>query len=617
MKFSRMIKVSALVGTLFLMTVSCEDELDTIGEGVVGGEPFTTGTVEYDVFAFNKSIAAVQTNRLPLYQLGTFNDPVYGKRKASIITQVTLSSSEPVFGDSSQATEDSSDSDDNDATIPENETVKEVYLYIPFQVPPSATRDSDGDGVEDELERTDADVSDPNSDWDGDGVTDLQEKNIGSNPFDADEDGSADDFIPNIYPRTFDLDSIYGNRTESFEIKVSRNTYFLRDLDPNTNFEERQRYFSNQDFSSFIGEELTITDEGKNIVVIDNQEMLFFADDDPDTEDVDESETVVESRLAPGIRVPLKPDFFQQNILDKEGQSELLSQSNFADFFRGIHITAGDADSEQLMFLLDLTEANITITYTYDDYNSEDGEVETAERDYVLNLLNVNSNTGGFIGNAINIFEEDALSPDIAGGLDNGENASRIYVKGAKTLTEIRLFEETLNGGGDIINQIKANNWIINEANLVFYVDRNTLDAGDAVVEPPRLYLYNAETNQPLYNIATESNTSDGPLGLYLNYDGILDKEESNKGIKYTIRITEHLNNIIVRDSTNASLGLTLTSDIDFIQVQEGMDGASQGIDVPVRASISPLGTILYGSNVDAANEDKKLKLQISYTEAN
>jgi hypothetical protein len=319
---------------------------------------------------------------------------------------------------------------------------------------------------------------------------------------------------------------------------------------------------------------------------------------------------VVATRRPPGIRVPLNPDFFQENILDKEGQPELLSQSNFANFFRGIHISAADTDSEQLMFLLDLTEANITITYEYQDYNAEDEDVETAERDYTLNLM------ADGIGNAINFYEEDPLMPDIEGALDNGENASRIYVKGAKTLAEIRLFEETLNGGGAIINQIRENNWIINEANLVFYVDRNAL--GDVVDEPPRLYLYNAETNVPLYRIATENIANEGPLGLYLNYDGIIDKE-NGRGVKYTIRITEHLNNIIVRDATNASLGLTLTSNIDvnFAAFREGMDTNGEGVDIPVMSSVSPLGTILYGSNVDAANEDKKLKLEIYYTEAN
>ena len=128
MRFSNIFKVSALFGTLFLLIVSCEEELDTIGEGVIDGEPFTTGKVEYDVFAYNKGITAVQTNRLPVYQLGTFNDPIYGQRKASIISQLQLTTGSPTFGDLSQASEDDPDNDQ------ENETVTEVYLNIPFLV---------------------------------------------------------------------------------------------------------------------------------------------------------------------------------------------------------------------------------------------------------------------------------------------------------------------------------------------------------------------------------------------------------------------------------------------------------------------------------------------------
>lgn len=613
MRFSKIVKVSAWVGTLFLLIASCEDELDTIGEGVVGGEPFTTGRRTYEVFAFNKSITAVQTNRLPLYQLGTFDDPVYGKRNASILSQLSLPNrvGDPVFGDSSQATEDTADSDSSASTVPEEETVKEVYLNIPFQIPPSSTKDSDADGVDDEF---DADPDDPTSDTDGDGVTDIAETNIGSNPLDPNEDGTADDFIPNVFSRTFDLDSIYGNRDASFEISVYRSNYFLRDLDPNTGFQEAQEYFSNQDFSSFIGEELTMADN--KTITIDNKEVLIFAEDDPDTEDVDESETVVASRRPPGIRVPLNPTFFQENILDKEGQSELLSQSNFNDFLRGIYITGTGMD--ELMFLLDLTEANITITYEYQDYDSEAEEVVPAERDFVLGLLL--SSNGITLGNAVNVFQDEELTPEIAGALDNGENASRIYVKGAKTLTEIRLFDDVVNGGASVINEIKANNWIINEANLVFYVDRETL--GDDTVEPPRLYLYNAETKQPILDPNTERNAinvvdaNSAPLGLFLNYDGILQKQDS-KGIQYTIRITEHLNDIIVRDSTNAVLALTTTSNIFFTGLQEGIGEGGQALDVPIRASISPLGTVLYGSNVSGSESDKRLKLEIFYTEAN
>ncbi|MDF0707171.1 DUF4270 domain-containing protein [Flagellimonas okinawensis] len=601
MRFSNVFKVSALVGTLFLLLASCEEELDTLGEGVIAGEPFTTGKAEYDVFAYNRGITAVQTNRLPLYQLGTYNDPIYGQRKASIISQLSLATTSPIFGDLSQASEDDADNDQ------ENETVKEVILYIPFQTAPSP--DADGDGIPDALE-SGGDAEDPNSDWDGDGVTDNQERVLGSNPYDADEDGTGDDFVPNIYPNRFDLDSIYGDRNQTFDLVVSRSNYFLRDLDPNSNFEEAQEYYSNQDFSSFIGEELTI--EGQNTVVIDDMEMLVYEEDDPDTEDVDESQTVVDTRVAPGIRIPLNPDFFQENILDKEGQPELLSQSNFKNFLRGIHLSGTDLD--ELMFLLDLTEANITITYEYDDFDPETEETITAESDFVLSFL-AGSAQSGFTGNAVNIFENEIMPVD----LESGENASRIYVKGGGTLTEVRLFDEIQNGGANIINQIKQNNWVINEANLVFYVDRDALTQAGSTVEPPRLYLYNAETNMPLYDISNEDITANsGPNSLryYPSHDALLEKE-NGMGLKYTIRITEHINNIIVRDSTNAQLGLTLTPNINLAVVQEAVDTDMQGVDYPIGATMSPLGTILYGSNVAPGEEAKKLKLEIYYTEAN
>jgi len=605
MRFSKIFKVSALVGTLFLLIASCESELDalTIGEGVIDGEPFTTGKIEYDVFTYNKGITAVQTNRLPLYQLGIFNDPIYGQRKASIISQLSLPNTSPEFGDLGQAEEDEADNDQ------ENETVKEVILFIPFQTAPSP--DSDGDGIPDELESGE-DADDPNSDFDGDGVTDNQERIIGSDPYNPDEDGTGDDFVSNIYPNRFDLDSIYGDRNQTFDIVVSRSNYFLRDLDPNSNFEEAQEYYSNQDFSGFIGEELTI--EGQKTVVIDDREKLVYAEDDPETDDVDESQTVVDSRIPPGIRVPLNPDFFQQNILDKEGQAELLSQSNFKNFLRGVHLTGTDMD--ELMFLLDLTEANITITYEYDDIDPETEEKVTAERDFVLSFLS-GSSQSGISGNAVNVFENEILPTNVASAVDNGENASRIYVKGGATLAEVLLFEDVENGGAEIINQIKQNNWVINEANLVFYVDREALDA--SVVEPPRLYLYNAETNFPLYDISNESvtpNTSTNPLRYYPNHDGLLERE-NDLGVKYTVRITEHINNIIVRDSANAKLGLTLTPNINLAAIQEAIGSDMQGVNYPLGAAMSPLGTVLYGSNVDPANEAKKLKLEIYYTEPN
>ncbi|MEL6484489.1 MAG: DUF4270 family protein, partial [Bacteroidota bacterium] len=150
MKGMRGMKISVLAVVLALMAWSCDEELRTIGEGVIGGEPFTTGSLEYDVFVYNKGLEAVQTNRLPIYQLGTFNDPIYGQRTARIVSQVAFQggSSNPTFGQLTQTQEDGGDSDEDPNTIQENETVDRVFLYIPYQLPPSSARDNDGDGVE-------------------------------------------------------------------------------------------------------------------------------------------------------------------------------------------------------------------------------------------------------------------------------------------------------------------------------------------------------------------------------------------------------------------------------------------------------------------------------------
>src|SRR5690606_18269247 len=157
---------------------------------------------------------------------------------------------------------------------------------------------------------------------------------------------------------------------------------------------------------------------------------------------------------------PLDKDFFQTNILDKEGQAELLNQSNFKNFIRGIHLSGTGLD--ELMFLLDISRASIRINYEYQDYDTELEEVVTAEKSYSLGFLA--STTEGVVGNAVNVFEGDPLPAHITDALDNGENASRIYLKGGVAMAEIRLFDELVNGGSQLIDQIRANNWIVNEA---------------------------------------------------------------------------------------------------------------------------------------------------------
>ena len=619
---------------IFGFLVSCEQDLTTVGAGVVGNEPFTTGQETYDVFVYNKNIEAVQTNKLPIYQLGVFNDPIYGKTNASVTSQMFLSVANPTFGAFSQEKEDKAgNSGESITTIEENETVKEVFLYIPFLTKSIAT-DSDGDGVVDEFDK----VPDSDNDNDGDGVLNSVEIASSTDPLDInsvdeDRDGLNDgDNAPiftNNFAKKIELDSIYVNGSNydifsksaipSFSLKVERSTFFLRDLDPNTNFQESQEYFSNQKFSPEFVSDLLFED----VVEISDEEILIANEDDSTTEDVDESLTF--SKLGPGIRIPLNNEFFQQNILDKEGSSELLSQSNFTDFIRGLHLSIEDGAGDDVMFLFDLKSTNITMTYTYSSYNtngtnditSDDTPNEVKENDFVFSFLS-QLQSGSVSGNAVNSIITENYGPQIIQALDNTENASRIYLKGGPgTYAEINLFEE--NGSENIVEQIRSENWVINEANLVFYIDRNQLDASGSLLDPPRLYLYNAENNFPLINPNTEQTdlTVNALFGTYLNYDGIIEKS-NGKGVKYSVKITDHINNLVVRDSVNATLALTLSSNIQNWNVAEAKVG---GVEkrIATTSNLTPLGTVLYGSNLPVTDPDydKRLKLEIFYTKAN
>ena len=615
MNFIKKWSLPALVGTLSVLTllVSCKEEDFTIGDGVTGEEPFTSEKATYDVFARNKGVQAVQTNKLGVYQLGRYNDPVYGTTEAKITSQVQLSSVDPTFGSYTQDTEDDADTDSSVLTIEEEETVTSVYLYIPFLTAAESARDSDLDGVDNAYDDA---PDDPTNDSDNDGLTNIEEKSLGTDPLNPDTDGDGvsdaddSDYTANTYPVKFDLDSIYGDRTVPFNLKVEQSTYFLRDYDPETNFEESQAYYSNQtDITDYVG---SLLYEGE--VTISDTEMIFFnEEDDPDTEE-DEREAV-DFRLNPGIRVPLNNEFFQQNVIDKEGQPELSSADSFKDFFRGIHLSV-DSD---LLVLMDLRNANITINYTYKSKNTNgtsddtsDDTVEDEKGSFVLNLLSTTTNgtTTVITGNAVNTFVNDAYNGEIENSLGSDENASRIYLKGGSgTYSEIDLFEE-LNGR-EIINQIKANNWIINEANLVFYVDREAMAANE--VEPPRLYLFKTENQLPVYSYTYDATTSQSSYGMYPIYDGKL-QTSGGKGEKYKVKITDYINDVIVRDSTNYTLGLTVSSHIGVSSTKKALLNDGSYEKLPNMSATTPLGTVLYGSNINAIDDSKKLKLEIYYT---
>jgi hypothetical protein len=219
----------------------------------------------------------------------------------------------------------------------------------------------------------------------------------------------------------------------------------------------------------------------------------------------------------------------------------------------------------------------------------------------------------GVVGIAVNTFDNEDYQGSILDQI-NTDNPSRLYLKGGEgTVAEINLFEGV--NATEVIENIRSNNWIINEAKLVFYVDRTALDVAGQSYEPPRLYMYNARNNANLINISHESYDDDSYMGVFTNFDGRIQKE-SGKGTKYVIRLTDHINNIILRDSLNDPLRLEIASDVRYHEFNKALEG-DDSIKIHKYTATTPLGTVLYGNGVSQVDQDKKLRLEINYSISN
>lgn len=535
--------VTLLVMSGVIFFTACERDYNTIGVDIVDDGSTNINKISYDVKAYNRKLSAVRTDGLSGYQLADYKHPIFGVQKASFASQLSLPSSNPTFGDVSQANEDSS------ADNQENEVVTEVYLHIPFY----STLVSDT-------------ISDDSS-----------------------------------KPKDYRVDSIFGNINATFNLKVNEYTKYLRVLDPETNFQEAKAYYSNEDPTEFIS---TVLFDGD--VEINQEELLYFNnEDDPNTPDEDESE-VPSERLAPRLRIALNTQFFQEKIINNEGKSPLLSANNFQEYLRGVYVSM-ETTNNDLAMLLDVSNGYIEVHYQYDNTDSE-GKAIVSEKSVKLSL---SANTA----NKVNYLSNDPYPQQIADQFTN-QDASRLYIQGgAGSIVEV----DISNGSGDALNELqeaKSKGWLINEANLIFYVDETAIGQGGTETLPKRIYLYDYQNERPLidYTVDLSQNTGVDSTS-YAIFDGRLD-EENSVGPRYKFRITNYINNLIKNDSLNIKLGLSTTNSIlNAASVSAILESDSRLIKVPQASIPNFQGTVLYGNNVPNDVSDKKLKLEIYYTE--
>ncbi len=596
-KILNSIKAITVLLALILVFNACDKDYASIGVDVIGNNNFETNSISYPVITFNSKIKPVQTNNLTSNLLGVYNDPVYGITSANLLSQLNLATGS------------------QNRTYGVNIRLDSIVLTIPY------------------FSGVDPDES-------------------------TDENGNTN----------YLLDSIYGNAETPLKLSIYKNNYFLRDFDPNTDFAQSQKYYSSGETS--LGSPISVSEMESELIYqndslfFDKNEIRLTTNNYSDSE-IDEEIT---STLSPALRLKLDSLFWKENIIDKIGEPELSNTNNFKEYFRGLYfkVESNGVDSPMILLNISSSTSNVTVYFSsvaeFDDDDSDgipnvadadidgdgnidedsldtdgDGIKDTADADIdgdgtieedVLDInsdgindevLAVNSNTIvlNLNGNRVNIFDNSGFNSSILSEIENANTVDgdeKLYLKGGEgSMAVIDLF-----GGIESPEFIEfkshQDDWIINEANLIFYEDESIITDEDH--KNDRLFVYDLDNNIPLIDYFRDSQSTINPFYSIISHLGnrYTDAQGNNK---FKIRITEHINNILLKDSTNTKLGLTISSNVNSYDTS-GLLGVTESDDVkdiPTGTVLSPKGTVVYGNN--SSLSDKKVKLEIYYTNPN
>jgi hypothetical protein len=418
----------------------------------------------------------------------------------------------------------------------------------------------------------------------------------------------------NTEAATYAIDSLYGNESAPFKLKIYQNNYYLRDYDPSDPEFGAQNYYSKTENLSDPTHNYTLN--GAVEIDFDNYLGALIYENDNfnhnseyielwEISDTDTTKTY----NAPALRILFDSNnandadaiaFWKQTIIDKGDDAVLSNANNFKDYFRGLYIKTEAIGDDGSMALMNLSasNANITIYYTKGE------ETDRTQDEYVLN----------FSGKILNTYVNDFNVSFINGDKDNGDET--LYLKGLEgSMAVVNLFPTDADLQ-DFKSQFQDSDGnqsrFINEAHLVIYEDAtnliNTEDAnGNAYHTFDRIYAYDIKNNTTTVDYQIDPFEDIDPVNTKIFSLGL----RSTTG-KYKIRITEHLNNIIQNDSTNYKIGLVLSNNVNVTTTSEILNSNDDVTAIPSASIITPRGTILHGTN--AIDEDKKLELKIFFT---
>jgi len=434
------------------------------------------------------------------------------------------------------------------------------------------------------------------------------------------------------------LDSIYGPEASKIKLSVYENGYFIRDLDPNTNFADAQKFYTDQ-ASLFEGLKRPVLLNDSINTPSQNQEFFFNKAERQKKVSTNGVETT--TRFAPAMVLALNKSYFQNVIVNVAKKSDgtdpgkLTNNDVFKDYFRGLYfkVEKSGASPGQLA-MMNFKAGTVTINYKEDLVTTANGQ-STTTRVAKSIVLNMTGNTVSLVKNTKKTVYEDAITTNV----NKTAGDSRLYVKGGEgAMSVLELFDKTdvlgYDASGNVsnvpnnipdeldelrrIDPLTKRAKMINEASLVFHVDKAAM--GTTKI-PKRIYLYDLSNSTVLLDYLYDSSTGTNAKNGQLIFGGQLQKSTDGE-YYYKFRITEHIRNLVKNlSSKNVKLGVVVTEDIrnttmNALFSKFTLNDQNEIFKIPQASVLNPLGVVLYGGAASVPDA-KRLKLKIYYTKPN
>ncbi|MDO6674394.1 DUF4270 family protein [Tenacibaculum sp. 1_MG-2023] len=397
-------------------------------------------------------------------------------------------------------------------------------------------------------------------------------------PYQATSTGTTDGVT------SFKLDSILGNPDVATSIQVLENETYLNTLNP-SDPSKRNTFFSDDEYlgSNVLSEggiyELKpkATDTTFIFDRVDRSSSLTGTTTYKDTIRAINSQKL----KVPFLAIPLDMAKMKALFWDKFHSGEFASKEAFDNYFRGIKIVATGSDGSLVpLNLASSPTSSVDFHYTISEVDGTTVK-DTLQKKYSFPLAGVRNS-------------RYKMTP-----ATNSAPANNFVIQGtAGSIAEVKILDETK------VQELKSNNWLINDASLTFYINQTVNN--DADIIPQQLFLYQNKENET--GGISPTQLTDAYVDP-TSFGGILKKTDDDNPEKYTFRITDYISKLSSGEENT-------TTDPLVLKVYNPTDSPVNNnvLTTSVKSyNWNPRAVTLLNGN-EAANGTKRAVLKISYS---